>query len=130
MFKCLLYVSFFFSDKPPLQAFPIIPTFYPTTCVSLKYLSGNRLQTNKFPHSLGVKDYICFCLDFLSFLAQFLCLLAFCSEELYQKFSSLAFLTRSKILSEQNRTEQNFYLQLNSGHTQVAYEIKHYMCQK
>ena len=34
------------------------------------------------------------------------------------------------ILTEQNRTEQNFYLQLNSGHTQVAYEIKHYICQK
>ena len=33
-------------------------------------------------------------------------------------------------LSEQNRTEQNFYLQLNSGHTQVAYEIKQYICQK
>ena len=32
--------------------------------------------------------------------------------------------------TEQNRTEQNFYLQLNSGHTQVAYEIKQYICQK
>ena len=29
-----------------------------------------------------------------------------------------------------NRTEQNFYLQLNSGHTQVAYEIQQYICQK
>ena len=31
-----------------------------------------------------------------------------------------------------NRTEQNktFILQLNSGHAQVAYEIKHYICQK
>ena len=33
-------------------------------------------------------------------------------------------------LSEQNRTKHNFYLQLNSGHTQVAYAIKHYICQK
>ena len=31
---------------------------------------------------------------------------------------------------KQNRAEQNFYLQLNSGHTQVAYEIKQYICQK
>ena len=32
-------------------------------------------------------------------------------------------------MAEQNRTEQDFYLQLNSGHTQVAYEIKQYICQ-
>ena len=37
---------------------------------------------------------------------------------------------RDAYLTEQNRTEQNFYLQLNSGHTQVAYEIKQYICQK
>ena len=33
-------------------------------------------------------------------------------------------------LSLQVRTEQSLYLQLNSGHTQVAYEIKHYIWQK
>ena len=68
----------------------------PNTCVTLKYLSGNRLDTNKFPRSLGVKDYICFLFRFFAvFLALFLSLVAFCSEELYQKISSLALLTLS-----------------------------------
>ena len=50
-----MYVCVIFSDKPPLQAFPII--LFSILNLQSSKLSGNRLQTNKFPHSLGVKYY-------------------------------------------------------------------------
>ena len=51
-------------------------------------------------------------------------------------FMAVLFVTphvlKNAINQNTSRTEQNktFILQLNSGHTQVAYEIKHYICQK
>ena len=71
---CLQFVIVVFPDHTHLLFYPIIPIFYPkflrapTFYLPLlfapKYLSGNRLQTNTFPHSLGVKYNICFLFRF------------------------------------------------------------------
>ena len=71
--------------------------------IHLSFLICNNL-TKFFLHSLGVKYYNCFVFFFFlggggGVCSVFLSLLAFCSEELYQNFSSLPLLARNKILS-------------------------------
>ena len=62
LYKFFLLFLFSILNFKELQPFISLCFF------GLKYLSGNRLQTNKFPQSFGVKDIFVlffFCLDFV-----------------------------------------------------------------
>ena len=110
MSKCLLYMYLFIQIlnrlyKLKFQLFPfsILNFKELQPFISLCFLLRNTFQVIGFKQinfltRSELKIVFVFCLDFLLlFLALFLSLLAFFSEELYQNISSLALLARSQI---------------------------------